>query len=1231
MKQLIKMSALIFIVLSSLGTLKAVPAYPGILYQTQSDGTELSYYLFGDEYFSWARTTDDYTIKRNTFGDYVYMIKDIDGDLIMSEIIAHNPGSRNNAELLFLSTLETKLFYSKSQMEIVQQAIAIRKSENEKASRAFPTTGNRKLICVLIGFADKAFTKTQAQFNSLFNEVGYHTGGATGSVKDYYLENSYNQFNLTVDVAGPYTASQNMAYYGAPSGSSHDVNPRALVVEAINLADPDVNYADYDNDGDGWVDGIYIIYAGYGEEAGGGVNTIWAHAWSLATPLTKDGVKLQKYSCSAELRGSSGQNITNIGVICHEFGHVLGAPDYYDTDYATGGEYPGTGDWDMMAGGSWNNSGATPAHHNGYTKTKIYNWAQAVVLTQPTSITTEHAAFSSTSFYQINTTTNNEYFLIENRHKQGFDAYVPGNGMIIYHVHAAINQSGNSINATHPQKMYPVCASATTDPTSSPSSYGSVNSQGCTWPYGEKNSFTDQTKPSSKSWAGNPTNKPITNIVRNTTDKTVSFDFMGGEGNPMVFVATGISDSEIELVWDHTSSNHMILAYSPTGIFGTPSSGTTYTVGNSITGGGEVIYAGSDTSFIHHNLNTATAHYYKIWARKNNVPEYSSGSKTFSYTNCGVVNRFPFIENFGSNLTPPCFAVVDSQGNNQTWVFNNPKNRPFQSTTGNNGFAILDSENYGTGNSQNSQMITGLFDFSEYQTVNVSFQHFYNHRNSTAKFFYSTDGGQTYQQIASYTATVGSLASPATATFNLSTQLSGKNNVRFKWSYTGNFGNFWCIDDFTVMAQDRKAITLKHLGNVISNGQKVVDYASVGVGTTKNYSFYIHSVGDLPLTVSTPTLNSNKYTITTNPSGTIQPEDSSLFVVKYQPTAAGTDTVVITIGNNTPVNNPYTIVLKSNVATQFNATFTINDGLDPVDGVSIALNGYGSQNTNSSGQVTFNNVAAGIEIPFTASKTGHITTSGTIKLIDANENFIVTVPRTDIQITFHLTNAGGANVTNSSVTVVGYGQQFTSGGKTTFTLPPLTNVDFTCAAPNYVNYTGTLNTGTNSHTEEIVMDRITYTVTINVKSSGIPVSGAGVTLGDYPDQTTNAEGVATYTGVLPSNSIALWVGKDGYETYSGTVKVTGNTVVDINLTVGIEDNIFGGIQLYPIPTSGILQINNVEMPANYNISDLSGRVLLNGTIQSGNNSINIDQLKSGIYHITLISDYIQKTYKVVKH
>jgi len=505
----------------------AVSAYPHPVEYNLPDGTTITIQLMGDEKVKWAETLDGFSILLNAEGFYEYAILDANDDMVRSGIRASNTNERTNTESAFLMGIAKNLRFSKSQISLMNQIWEVQEKE---ASKAFPTTGNRKLICILIGYADLAFTKTQSDFNNLFNQVGYSAGGATGSVKDYYLENSYNQFNLTVDVAGPYTASQNMAYYGANDGYGYDIRPRELVLEAINLADPDVDFSEYDNDDDGWVDGVYIIYAGYGEEAGGGANAIWAHAWWLASPVLKDGVYLQRYSCSAELRSNTGSTITAIGVICHEFGHVLGAPDYYDTDYAIGGEFQGTGQWDMMASGSWNNGGVTPAHHNGFTKVYYYNWASATLLTSATTITLNNAAEHSNSFYRYNTTTTNEFFLLENREKHLFDGHIPGSGMIIYHVHSTVFAAGvsNNINNTHPQKMYPVSQNATMDPTATPSSYGNINAATCAWTGVGKTQFTDATLPSSKSWAGANTNKPITNISRNVGAKTVTFDFMGG-------------------------------------------------------------------------------------------------------------------------------------------------------------------------------------------------------------------------------------------------------------------------------------------------------------------------------------------------------------------------------------------------------------------------------------------------------------------------------------------------------------------------------------------------------------------------------------------------------------------------------------------------------------------------------------------------------------------------------
>jgi len=494
-----------------------VPAYPFPIEIIQPDGTKITVIQKGDEHLKWAQTVDGYSIMRNSKGIYEYTMLSTTNDMVPSGVQAKNEPERSSSDIQFLNTTKKGLVYSRSQVGMMK---SISRMYQKNIQKAFPTSGSRKLVCILIGFTDKAFTKTKADFENLFNQVGYATDGATGSVYDYYKENSFNQLNLAVTVVGPYTAAHNMAYYGANDASGNDVNPEALVTEAVILADPSVNYADFDNDNNGTVDGVYVIYAGYGEEAGASANAIWAHD-SAIPPLTIDGKIVSDYACSSELRGVSGTGLTRIGVICHEFGHLMGALDFYDTS-ATNNSYDGTGNWDIMGGGSWNNNGATPAHHNPYTKVFVYGWATTKTFTSGTNITLDNAEQNSNSFYTFNTTTSNEFFLIENRQKQKFDSYIPGHGMVIYHVDGNyISAAGDAINAGSHQGMYPVCANATGLP---PTNYGVINGSGLPFPgTGNKTSFTDTTIPNALSWASANTNNPITNITEDNTNKIVSF------------------------------------------------------------------------------------------------------------------------------------------------------------------------------------------------------------------------------------------------------------------------------------------------------------------------------------------------------------------------------------------------------------------------------------------------------------------------------------------------------------------------------------------------------------------------------------------------------------------------------------------------------------------------------------------------------------------------------------
>jgi len=207
------------------------------------------------------------------------------------------------------------LRYSQAQINTLKQIW--RMTEGSTVQRA--ATGTVKVLCVLASFSNKALVKTNSEFENLMNQVGYSVGGANGSVKDFYLEDSYGNLNIQVTVIGPVTVSQSVYYY-SKSADPTEQRYRTFANEVVDLADPLVDYSQFATNGQ--VESFHIIFAGYGNEAIGDYQQIHAHQWTLPNIVTKDGVQLYNYSCSPELRGNSGSSITNIGVICHELGHI---------------------------------------------------------------------------------------------------------------------------------------------------------------------------------------------------------------------------------------------------------------------------------------------------------------------------------------------------------------------------------------------------------------------------------------------------------------------------------------------------------------------------------------------------------------------------------------------------------------------------------------------------------------------------------------------------------------------------------------------------------------------------------------------------------------------------------------------------------------------------------------------------------------------------------------------
>lgn len=535
----------------------ASPAYPGLIKKKQPDGTIVYLYLKGDEKVHWMETEDGYSLLYDKNQNIVYAVSDEKGNLIPSSVKAQDVSLRSAETESFLKKIPKKLNYSTTQVNTLKSIWnRTQKSSSETRVGLRAAVGEARAVCALISFPDKPLVKTREEFELLMNQTGYSASGAKGSVKDYYLENSYGNLDLTITVAGPYTVSKNGAYYGENDANGDDKAQRVqeFAMEAARLVfrDPAINPADYDNDLDGFIDAFHIIFAGYGEEAGADANSIWAHEYGFA-PLTFGNKKLNVYSCSPELRGNSGNNITHIGVICHELGHIFGAPDFYDTDGTeSNGQFEGTGKWDLMASGSWNNNGASPAHINMYQKIK-FGWVNPFVLNQPQVITDMPNSVENAVAYRYNTATPGEYFVLENRQKIGFDQYVPGSGLLIYRV-SVTNEDifQNKVNASHPQKVYPICASAWTDPIETPFSYGSINTAGCPFP-GSSNttSFTDYTFPSAQSWNKTNTGKPLTEIQEQ--GKKISFRFAMSDVEPVTNLQITNEGQEVHFSWNKPS------------------------------------------------------------------------------------------------------------------------------------------------------------------------------------------------------------------------------------------------------------------------------------------------------------------------------------------------------------------------------------------------------------------------------------------------------------------------------------------------------------------------------------------------------------------------------------------------------------------------------------------------------------------------------------------------------
>lgn len=403
----------------------AKPARRGALVVTQEDGSEIVVYQHGDERFHWTT---------NEAGEWI-------------EQEANGKWQRVAA----LSDEQIQARRKASKFALAEQA---QRRKPSATQTAVETNIAEHGLVILVNFSDQAFKATQAEMDSMHNGYNYsrdysyeynrvtydiHT---EGSARQYFYDASFGQYNPKFDVVGPVTVSQKYSYYGSNDYNGNDKHAEQMVYEACLLVDslyPEIDFSTYDNNGDGEVDYVYVVYAGYGEADGGSRNTIWPHSYWITYGgynLTIDGVKIDKYACGNEVSATSRQH-DGIGTFVHEFGHVLGLPDLYGT--TSSATHRTLGDWDVMDYGTYNNDGNNPPTYSAYERF-FFGWLTPTLITD-TALLTLHDLYSTNEAFLIspndrhnligNDPDTTVFYLIENRQPNRWDDYLEGHGMML--------------------------------------------------------------------------------------------------------------------------------------------------------------------------------------------------------------------------------------------------------------------------------------------------------------------------------------------------------------------------------------------------------------------------------------------------------------------------------------------------------------------------------------------------------------------------------------------------------------------------------------------------------------------------------------------------------------------------------------------------------------------------------------------------------------------------------
>lgn len=514
-------------------TLCAAPAKPGAFTLTQPDGTTFRAIIRGDEFTKILTDDSGHSIIQNETGYYCYAFYTSDGKKHPTEFIV---GKDAPVQVI---TKSLSIPYSDlSRNASARRSVILTSNKTRNFVRRLEGASTTKHCIVLLAqFPDLKFTYTKDNFTNLLTQSGYSFNGATGSVKDYFDDQFNGSLSFEFVASDILTMSHGYAYYGKNNDDGDDEKAAELVKEACQAAASTVDFSKYDDDNDGKVDNVFIFFAGGDEAEGAGDSHIWSHQWNLSyagISLSLGGKVIDSYAMSSEL---SGSKLIGIGTFCHEFSHSLGLMDMYDTDYSgSGGENNPLMSTAIMSTGNYNNNGNTPPN---------YNAVDRDMLGIGTEQTLKEGAYSlepvnlSGKYVKAETDRTNEYYLFECRAKSGWDAYIGGKGMLVYHIDKSTNDSGysdvdlKSLTAAERWQLNEInCNPAHPCAQLSPAYQDAKTENQLFFPYGDLNSFSAQTTPSFSYWSGSLSSLSLSNI-RTSGDK-ILFSAFGVNAPPKV-------------------------------------------------------------------------------------------------------------------------------------------------------------------------------------------------------------------------------------------------------------------------------------------------------------------------------------------------------------------------------------------------------------------------------------------------------------------------------------------------------------------------------------------------------------------------------------------------------------------------------------------------------------------------------------------------------------------------